>query len=267
MTIIKELYGVFVNEHSWNSGRAMVDTLLQSVAVHFNGVADKGLIPAVFLARSNRFVAEVRLTDGRRESVHCPNSGSMKGCLKVGAPVRLSRATPRRGRKTAYTWEMIEIDGGWVGINTTIPNRLAAQAAEKRALPIFRDAYDVQREVSAGNHARLDLRVTTPKGPLWVEVKNVTLVENGTAFFPDAVTVRGTKHLEVLVERVRQGEQAAMLYVVQRMDADRFAPAHHIDPVYAERLRWAQAHGVAVCVVQARVRPEAVVLERLLPLA
>ncbi|ROR03211.1 DNA/RNA nuclease SfsA [Desulfosoma caldarium] len=242
----------------------MPDIPLQSVSLSFNGLGGAGLIPAVFLKRPNRFTAEMLMADGRRETVHCPNSGSMKGCLKVGASVRLSEASPRRGRKTAYTWEMIEIDGVWVGINTAVPNHLAAQAAEKRALPIFTDALAVRREVPAGNHSRIDLRVETPAGALWVEVKNVTLVENGTAFFPDAVTTRGTKHLEVLVEKVRAGDRAAMLYVVQRMDADRFAPADHIDPVYGRRFRWAQTQGVAVCVVQARVSPEAIVLERLL---
>ncbi|MEJ5349724.1 MAG: DNA/RNA nuclease SfsA [Desulfosoma sp.] len=243
----------------------MHDGLLQSVALSFNGRPETGLVPAVFLARPNRFVAEMLMQDGRREMVHCPNSGSMKGCLEVGAAARLSRATPGRGRKTAYTWEMIQIRGVWVGINTSVPNHLAAKAAEKRALPIFQDALSIRREVFAGNHSRMDLLVETTAGPLWVEVKNVTLVENGTAFFPDAVTSRGAKHLEVLVEKVHQGHRAAMLYVVQRADAERFAPADHIDPIYGERFRWARAHGVLVCVVRARVSPEVIFLEKLLP--
>lgn len=239
----------------------MSDALLQTVRLNFSG-----LVPGVYLSRPNRFVAEVLLEDGRRERVHCPNSGSMKGCLEKGAPVRVSVAPSARGRRTAYTWEMIRINGGWVGINTQVPNKLAGQAAEKRALPLFEDVLAVQREVPAGNHARMDLRLETSSGPLWVEVKNVTLVEDGTAFFPDAVTARGTKHLGVLVDKIRAGERAAMLYVVQRTDARRFAPASHIDPVYAERFRWARSEGVAVWVVQAGVNPEAVFLERFLPL-
>lgn len=245
----------------------MLDDLIQSVSLDFTAFPGQGLIPAVFLSRPNRFLAEVLMEDGRRERVHCPNSGSMRGCLEVGAAVRLSKAVAAQARKTAYTWEMIHINGGWVGINTAVPNRLAVLAAEKRALPIFQDALVVRREVSAGNHSRMDLRIDTPSGPLWVEVKNVTLVEKGVAYFPDAVTARGTKHLDVLVEKVRCGERAAMLYVVQRMDAEGFAPADHIDPVYARRFRWARAQGVDVCVVQAKVSPEAIRLERLLPCA
>lgn len=239
----------------------MSDALLHTVRLNFTG-----LVPGVYVRRPNRFLVEVILEDGRRERAHCPNSGSMKGCLEEGAPVRLSVAPSGRGRTTAYTWEMIKINGAWVGINTQVPNELAAQAAQKRALPLFHDVHAVHREVPAGNHARMDLRVETSLGPLWVEVKNVTLVEDGTAFFPDAVTARGTKHLDVLVEKVRTGERAAMLYVVQRTDARRFAPASHIDPVYAERFRWARGEGVGVCVVQARVSPESIVLERFLPL-
>lgn len=244
----------------------MSDGLLQSVCLRFDA-AGKALVPAVFLHRPNRFIAEVVLGDGRKESAHCPNSGSMKGCLRKGAPVRLSTAAQGRRRKTAYTWEMIQIDGGWVGINTSVPNELAFQAAEKRALPLFQNVTAVHREVRAGNHSRMDLKAETPSGPLWVEVKNVTLVEDGTAFFPDAVTARGTKHLDVLVEKVRSGERAAMLYIVQRSDARRFAPAAHIDPVYADRYEWARSQGVAVWVVQAAVSPEEICLERVLPCA
>ncbi len=234
---------------------------LRDVCVSFSRPLEKGF----FIRRYKRFLADVRLEDGRTVTVHCPNSGSMKGCLEEGAPVRLTPAPPGTKRKTAYTWEMIHINGGWVGINTGIPNQLAALAAQRRALPAFRDAVDVHREVAAGRHSRMDLLVETARGLLWVEAKNVTLVEGGTALFPDAVTTRGAKHLDVLVEKVRQGHRAAMLYVVQRDDADRFAPAASIDPVYAERYRWAVGEGVEVVVAQARVTPERICLERLLP--
>ncbi len=248
----------------YGPGWSMSDDLLHSVCLRFDAAAGKALVPAVFLRRPNRFIAEVVMDDGRKESVHCPNSGSMRGCLKKGAPVRLSAAPPGRRRKTAYTWEMIRIDDTWVGINTSVPNELAFQAAEKRALPLFQNITGVHREVPAG-HSRLDLKAETPAGSLWVEVKNVTLVEDGTAFFPDAVTARGTKHLDVLVEKVRSGDRAAMLYIVQRSDALRFAPAAHIDPAYADRYGWARSQGVAVWVVQAAVSPEGICLERILP--
>ena len=230
-------------------------------------VFETPLVEGTFIRRYKRFLADVRLNDGREVTVHCPNSGSMKGCLEEGAPVRLSAASPGTRRKTAYTWEMIYINRGWVGINTAVPNRLIAQAAEQRILPFFSDATMVRREVAAGNHSRMDLLVERSEGPLWVEVKNVTLVEEGRALFPDAVTTRGTRHLEVLMDKVRNGGHAAMVYVVQRSDADRFAPAEEIDPVYAEHYRLAKRAGVAICAVQARVTPERICLQRMLPVA
>ncbi|SMC16197.1 sugar fermentation stimulation protein A [Desulfacinum hydrothermale DSM 13146] len=236
---------------------------LGDVCVSFSPPLEKGF----FIRRYKRFLADVQLEDGRVAAVHCPNSGSMKGCLEKGAPVRLTPAPAGSRRKTSYTWEMIQINGGWVGINTNMPNQLAALAAQRHALPVFREAVDVRREVAAGRHSRMDLLVETTRGLLWVEAKNVTLVEDGTALFPDAVTTRGAKHLDVLVEKVREGHRGAMFYVVQRQDARRFAPAASIDPVYAERFQWALSQGVEVVVVQARVTPERICLAGLLPMA
>ncbi|RJX34495.1 MAG: DNA/RNA nuclease SfsA [Desulfarculus sp.] len=223
------------------------------------------LLPGRLLRRYKRFLAEVELAGGERAAAHCPNSGSMLGCLEEGAPVMLSRAA-NPARSTRYTWEMIFTHGGWVGINTLLPNRLAALAAQRRVLGIFRGATRVRREVPVGAHTRLDLLVERPAGPLYLEVKNVTLVREAVALFPDAVTTRGARHLEALMELAGQGVQAAMVYVVQRGDAASFAPAQDIDPRYAELWRRAQAAGVNTVVLQAAVSPQRVCLRRRLPL-
>ncbi len=224
------------------------------------------LVPGRLVRRYQRFLAEVDLADGTTVTAHCPNSGSMLGCLESGAPVRLSHQ-PRPGRRTAYTWEMIRMGRHWVGINTLVPNRLAARAAELEALPLFRGATRVRREVKVSEKSRVDLMVQTPGGELYVEVKNVTLVREGHARFPDAVTSRGAKHLRELMALVEAGKRAAMLYVVQRADARDFAPARDIDPTYAELWEQARRRGVEVVVVRARVGPRGVRLDRLLPLA
>jgi sugar fermentation stimulation protein A len=205
------------------------------------------------------------MADGQRVLAHCPNSGSMLGCQETGAPVYLS-PSPAPERRTAYTWEMIQVGDGWVGINTGLPNRLVALAAEMRALPCFSDALEVRREVKVSAHTRLDLLVQRERGPLYVEVKNVTLVQGDRALFPDAVTTRGAKHLEELMALKAAGQQAAMVYLVQRDDAASFAPAQAIDPRYAQLLGQALAAGVEAWVVQAHVSPQGVGLRRLLPL-
>ncbi len=222
------------------------------------------LLPGRLLRRYKRFLADIELDQGGQVTAHCPNSGSMLGCLADHAPVYVSHH-PSPSRRTAHTWEMIHINGDWVGVNTGLPNQLAAKAAQLRALPIFKGARQVQSEVRINPHTRLDLLVQRAQGPLYIEVKNVTLVENHTAIFPDSVTARGAKHLQELMALHAQGLDTAMLYVIQRSDADSFAPAQAIDPVYAALLAQALAQGVTAIAVQARVTPQSIWLERTLP--
>jgi len=226
---------------------------------------DPPLVPGRLIRRYKRFLADVRLPDGSRVTAHCPNSGSMLTCLEDDAPVYLSRAA-NPARRTPFTWEMIYINRGWVGVNTMAPNFLVARAAEERALAIFAGARAVRREVKVGPHTRLDMVVERAKGPLYVEVKNVTMVRGGVARFPDSVTTRGAKHFETLMELKAQGADAAMLYVVQRGDAASMGPATDIDPTYAELFHRARAAGVALVAVRAEVGPTGIRLVRRLPL-
>lgn len=235
---------------------------LEEISIPF----EKPLVPATLIRRYKRFLADVTLADGSLATVHCPNSGSMLTSIQEGAPVFLSPAA-NPNRKTAYTWEMIRLQAGWVGVNTALPNALTALAAGKRALAIFKDVRSVQREVKIGPHTRIDLVAQTGSGPMYVEVKNVTLVRDGEARFPDSVTTRGAKHLSELAEYVRGGGAAAMVYVVQRPDGLDFGPARDIDPEYARLYDEARRAGVLITAVEARVSPEEVRLVREMPLA
>lgn len=223
------------------------------------------LIPGRLIRRYKRFLADVRLDSGEEVLAHCPNTGSMLGCMEPGGEVMLSPAD-NPARRTAYTWEMSRMNGGWVGINTMLPNRLAALAAERKVIKPFYGTKEVRREVRVGAHTRLDLVVERERGPLYVEVKNVTLVQNGVARFPDAVTARGAKHLEALMELKASGSDVAMLYLVQRFEAASFGPARDIDPHYAELWDQARAAGVEMLVLQAQVSPRRICLQRRLPL-
>jgi len=161
---------------------------------------------------------------------------------------------------------MILIDGNWVGINTLIPNDLVHQAAKNQALPLFHGARRVWREVRLDPRTRLDFMVERASGPLYVEVKNVTLVRQGIAQFPDAPTIRGVKHLQELIKLAAKGQGAAMVYVVQRQESVAFAPADDIDPGYGEHYRLARAAGVQVVALEAHVTPHQISLARVLPL-
>lgn len=222
------------------------------------------LVPGKLIRRYKRFLADVELDNGDIIKAHCTNSGSMKSCLEVGAEVFLTH-DPKPSRKTAYTWEMIKINNDWVGINTSIPNKFALHYIAKGMIPGLEGYDEVKREVTFGD-SRFDILATKGYEKCFIEVKNVTLNENGVAMFPDAVTTRGQKHLDTLVEVKKSEMRAVMLYLVQRSDVESFAPAIEIDPNYAHKLKNAMENGVEVIPFRVKVSPDGVFPDKVLPL-
>lgn len=207
--------------------------------------------------RYKRFLADVALEDGSVVTAHCPNSGSMKGCREEGALVWISESDNPR-RKLRYTWEVIQARDSLIGINTMVPNRLVRDAAMSRAIEELAMYPRVRSEVKTSDGTRLDLMLEdTRGGRCYVEIKNCTLVENGVAMFPDAVTTRGQKHLDELAGLKAAGHRAVIFYLIQRMDARVFTPAAAIDPVYAEKLARAVDRGVEIITRDVAIDPEA----------
>lgn len=220
----------------------------------------KNLQQGKLIKRYKRFLADVELPGGEVVTAHCTNSGSMKSCLEEGAEVYISPVDDPK-RKTRFTWEMIKINGDWVGINTNLPNVLAYEAVKNGEIDELQGYTQVKREVKYGN-SRFDIYAENENEKCFVEVKNVTLKEGDYALFPDAVTKRGKKHLEELIRVKEAGIRAVMLFVVQRLDVDTFAPAWNIDPDYSEKLNEAYRKGVEVIPVQAKVTPEKIEIVR-----
>jgi len=221
------------------------------------------LIHGTLVRRYKRFLADVELDNGTVVTAHCTNSGTMKTCLEEGAPVYLTPVNDPK-RKTKFTWEMIYINGGWIGINTSIPNLLAFEAVRDGKIKKLAGYTSVKREVTFGD-SRFDLYAENEREKCFVEVKNVTMKAGEYALFPDAVTTRGRKHLETLIRVKKQGIRAVMLYVVQRMDVQKFGTAREIDPDYARTLKKAYASGVEIIPVQASVSPQKIEIVRELP--
>ena len=215
------------------------------------------------IKRYKRFLAEIRLDDGTEVVAHCTNSGSMKSCLENGAEVYLTPVTDLK-RRTKFTWEMIKINGNWVGINTGNPNKLALEAISAGQIPELSGYTNVKREVVFGD-SRFDIFAENETGKCFVEVKNVSLKEGNYALFPDAVTTRGQKHLKTLMEVKANGIRAVILYIVQRTDVEVFAPAMEIDPEYAKVLKQAVNAGVEVIVLQVEITPEGIYIKKKLP--
>jgi sugar fermentation stimulation protein A len=224
------------------------------------------LIEGRLVRRYKRFLADVALPDGEVVVAHTANTGAMLGCCEPGRRVWMSRHD-NPGRKLPYTLEMIEMPSSLVGINTGVPNRLVRTAAAAGRIPELAGGDRIRSEVRRGD-SRLDLLIEQDGLPeTLVEIKNCTLAVDGTAYFPDAVTQRGAKHLEELARIVGEGNRSVIFVLVHRSDAVRFHPADHIDPVWGKTLRKAMAAGVELLVYRARLDVRGVRVDKRLPLA
>ncbi|OQY49591.1 MAG: sugar fermentation stimulation protein SfsA [Desulfobacteraceae bacterium 4572_87] len=222
------------------------------------------LTRGTLIKRYKRFMADVKLRNNHVVTAHCPNSGSMKACCEPGKTVYLTRHN-KPSRRLKYTWEMIDMGTSLVGVNTIVPNRLTKAAVLAGDVPELAGYETVRSEVKYGQNSRIDLLLEKGEKRCFVEIKNCTLVTDGLACFPDAVTSRGLKHLVELQEQVKQGDRSVMFYLIQRMDADRFEPADPIDPAYGRELRKAVQNGVEVFVYDVDINLEGIRLNRPVP--
>jgi len=224
------------------------------------------LARGVLVSRYKRFFADVLLDDGTPATAHCPNPGAMLGLNTPGLPVWLSKSDEPK-RKLARTLELVEVDGGLVGINTMHPNRLVAEALANDVIPELTGYASHRREVKYGANSRVDFLLEQEgRPPCWLEIKNCHLRRTGTlAEFPDCVAARSLKHLGDLTEMVAAGHRAVMLFVIQRTDCDLFAACAELDPKYAAGLTAAAKAGVEVLCYDCDISPTAISVARPIP--
>ena len=222
------------------------------------------LIQGTLIKRYKRFMADLKLRNGHLVTAHCPNSGSMLGCSEPGRTVYLTRHNNPK-RRFKYTWEIIEMPTSLVGVNTLIPNKLVKTSILADKIQDLSGFDRVRSEIKYGGNSRIDLLLEKGESQCFVEVKNCTLVTDGVAYFPDAVTSRGLKHLVELQQQVRLGNRGVMFFVVQRTDANVFKPADHIDPVYGKELRKAFRNGIEIMVYDVILDLKGVELNQRMP--
>lgn len=227
------------------------------------------VVTARFVRRRLRFLIDVEGPDGPF-TAHANNTGSMLGLLRPGREVGLS-VSDNPKRKLAHTLELVRLPDFrgdfWVGVNTLTPNRLFRHAFLAGAFPDLA-GYTAIRPEPPFAGGRLDFALSGPAGAAFVECKNVTMVEDGAAMFPDAPTERGRKHLLELTRLAREGRcLAALFFCVQRPDGACFAPATAIDPEYTRLLATAVAAGVRVLAYRAAAAPTGITLGQRLPLS
>lgn len=222
------------------------------------------LTPAKLVHRYKRVLADVVFPDGAPATAHVPNTGKMLGVSDPGATVWLSKARP--GRKLGWSLHLVEADGGFVGVDTSLPNVIVTEAIQAGAIAELTGYARLRREVKYGHSSRIDILLEEAgRPPCYVEVKNVHLRRGGDlAEFPDCVAARSAKHMGELAEMVEGGARAVVVFVVQRGDCAAFAPAADLDPAFAAAARDAAARGVEVLAYACRVSPDEVTLARAL---
>ena len=217
------------------------------------------MVDGVFLERPNRYLAQVEI-DGRQISAHVPDPGRLPGLMIPQRRVRLIH-NPSPKRKTDYTLVLVKHGRIWVSVYPVFANRLIGDALANGAWQELSGYSDYSSEVKVG-HSRFDFRLNFSNGPLWLEVKSVSLVEQTVGKFPDAPTERGRRHVEELIELRRKGDRAAVVFVSQRSDTRTITSNDSIDPEFGLRLREAKQAGVELYGFNCKVTGSSVSLDQ-----
>ena len=213
---------------------------------------------ATLIQRYKRFLADVVTPAGEILTLHCPNTGAMTGCATPGDTVWYSTSENTK-RKYAHTWELTQTQSdAWICVNTLRANMLVKEALMADRLPTLTGYSALKSEVKYGSEqSRIDFMLQAEgRRNCYIEVKSVTLADKAQGYFPDAVTLRGQKHLRELMSVAAAGERAVLLFAVLHSAIARFSPARHIDAKYAQLLSEAQRQGVEILIYKAELSAE-----------
>ncbi|RXJ97423.1 DNA/RNA nuclease SfsA [Malaciobacter molluscorum] len=206
------------------------------------------------IKRYKRFLADIKLDNDEIITAHVPNSGAMTSCIEENCPVWVSfHDNPKR--KLKYTLELTKIDDNLICTNTNVANKIAIEAIKNGTIKELQ-GYDILKpEQKYGKNSRIDILLENENSDrkCYIEVKSVSLKLKDSLAFPDAVTARGTKHLNELRQMVKQGHRAIMLYVIQRTDEEDFRIAKEIDPKYYETFKEAKKDNVEILVYKSTI--------------
>jgi sugar fermentation stimulation protein A len=217
------------------------------------------LIGGKLVKRYHRFLVDVQLDDGSIVTAHCPNSGTMVGCMEVGRPVLLSENT-KAHRRNKYTWEMIQVDGTWIGVNVNVPRKVLIEALTARAIPSLANYTDLTVDAQFGHHNKADIMLHGTEQNVFLNVYHIGWAERGTAKFPERPNVRARKGIKELTEIARQGHRAVGVFFAQRSDCSAFSPAFDVDAEFCRLFKDAQRQGVEIMAYRARISRQGISL-------
>jgi sugar fermentation stimulation protein A len=231
---------------------------------------DPELKSAILIQRYKRFLADVTLDNGQITTIHCANTGAMTGCATPGDRIAYSQSNNPK-RKYPYSWELTYTQqGDTICVNTARANSLCVEAITLERIAELRNYEQLETEVKYGEeNSRIDILLRAPqRRNCYIEVKSVTLLdqsEPGQGYFPDAVTTRGQKHLRELINVVRRGDRAVLLFAILHSGIEKVSPAHHIDAKYSNLLKEAIEVGVEVLCYKAQFTNQEIKLTAAVP--
>lgn len=215
----------------------------------------RNIYKGIFIERLNRFIAICEI-DGKKETCHVKNTGRCRELLVKGATVYLEKSF-NSNRKTQYDLVSVQKNDRLINMDSQIPNYVVAESLDK----IFNGITYVKQEYKYGN-SRFDIYVETKSDKIFVEVKGVTLEDNGVVRFPDAPTERGIKHLKELQKAVEEGYRACVVFLVQMQDVKYFEPNYETHPEFASELKKAHENGVEIFVYDSVVTPDEIIMNK-----
>ena len=219
------------------------------------------LLQGTLVKRYKRFFADIKYKN-KIITAHCPNTGSMMGLLDKDNKAWFS-LSDNPNRKLKYTLEMIEVKNKKVGINTLLTNKIVLEALKHKKINSLNKFNHIKTESKFSDGTRFDFLLSSDKEKCFLEVKNVTLLrENKIAEFPDAITSRGTKHLNELCNAKKKGYQSYILYLIQRENCDSFKIAKDIDEEYKISFSKALKSGVKILCYDCKLNSEEIKLNK-----
>jgi len=219
------------------------------------------LIKGKLIKRYKRFLADIILENGEEITAHVPNSGAMTSCIEENCDVWVTfHDNPKR--KLKYTLELTKMGKELICTNTGVANKIAIEAIENKTIKELQGYSSLKPEQKYGEKSRIDILLENANQKCYVEVKSVSLKIKDNLAFPDAVTSRGTKHLNELKTMVEQGHRAVMLYVIQRTDNLPFRLACEIDKKYCEAFKEVTKQGVEVLVYQSNINFDKIFIDK-----
>ena len=224
-------------------------------------IFNKKLISGEFVKRYKRFFVDVKINN-KIITAHCPNTGSMMGLLSANNKVWLSKSENPE-RKLKYTLQIIENKKSMVGVNTHLTNKIVLEALEENSIKELKNLDNIKSEVKFGKNTRFDFLISKNNKKIFVEVKNVTLSrKKGVAEFPDAVTARGLKHINELINASKRGFETYLLFLIQRNDCNQFKIAQDIDPDYYKLLTEAAKKKLNIVCYDCKFSPKGIKLNK-----